>query len=713
MKENINPNETQAMSLEALKKLEEETLKPLSGYLTLTVIEGRDFGYVFQVDKLETVIGRKSFEEDEEGADVQLDDDRASRRHSVIKCKNVDTNSFYVQLLDLHSKNGTFINGRRINSEDLHNGDKIQVGNSVLKFEAKSRLDNSYQERLYQQVTRDPLTGLWNHNHLRYELEKFVSQSGRTGRQFSLVIVELDLFKTINEAYGRNVGDAILKSLGQILTTQFGDLAIISRYAGTQFLAILPEIDVGEARSQAEKVQGVIKVTDFSNIGCQQNVTCSIGITHFPTCGNTTIELLKQVDEALYLSKQIGGNRVSVTSKGESRLNINWKRIALAIILILVISSISYISYTTYTNIANQIQTNSLVFSGVVEEQEIQVGSKVGGRVKEVLVKEGDSVTADTLLVRFDIADLLAQHNQLEARLAQAQAYLTKLRNGNRPEEIEEMAALVREQEVSLQQLKNGSRPQEIAQAKADLTAAEADLNTAQVTLKRLQQIYEGGYISKQDRDLAENRVDTAAAHVNSLKERLSLLVAGTRQEQITAAEERYNQALNKLKVMRNGSRPEDITDAEAKVKEIEAQIESLDVQIKEGEIKAPGNARVEVMSVRPGDLIAPGRTIIKLLESDQVWVRAYVPETEMAHVSVGQSALVTIDSIANKSFAGYVKQINAQGEFLPRNIQTRDERKHQVFGLKISIDNKDNTFKSGMSAEVRLLPNKSAPTLP
>jgi multidrug resistance efflux pump len=91
------------------------------------------------------------------------------------------------------------------------------------------------------------------------------------------------------------------------------------------------------------------------------------------------------------------------------------------------------------------------------------------------------------------------------------------------------------------------------------------------------------------------------------------------------------------------------------------------------------------------------------MLESSQLWVKVYVPETDLASVRVGQPAKVEVDSFRGRPFAGHIQEIAAQAEFLPRNVQTRDDRQHQVFGVRVRVENSDGALKSGMSATVRI----------
>ena len=117
----------------------------------------------------------------------------------------------------------------------------------------------------------------------------------------------------------------------------------------------------------------------------------------------------------------------------------------------------------------------------------------------------------------------------------------------------------------------------------------------------------------------------------------------------------------------------------------------------------APADAIVEVLDVRPGDLIAPNTPIATLLEQGQIYVRIYIPETQIGLVKVGQKAEIRVDSFPKKVFDGEVEQINQQAEFLPRNVQTREERVHQVFGVKVRINDPSGQVLAGMAADVKL----------
>lgn len=342
-------------------------------------------------------------------------------------------------------------------------------------------------------------------------------------------------------------------------------------------------------------------------------------------------------------------------------------------------------------------------YSGTVETREIQVGSKIGGRVTEVGVEEGELVRAGTPLVRFECDQLKAQREQAQAAVEQAQADLDKMLRGNRPEEIAQAEATARAEKAALEEARNGPRKQEIDQARADYAAAAADAANAEVFYQRMDKLVKDDVVSRQQFDDARDKRDGDVQRAESAQQRLALLQAGTRVEDLNAAEARSRQADAAVALARKGFRREDIEAARGRLAEAQGHVAELDAQLREAELAAPADAVVEVVSVRPGDLVPAGRIVMTMLESSQLWVKVYVPETDLARVHVGQKADVRVDSFVGRAFTGHVGQIASEAEFLPRNVQTKSDREHEVFGVKVYVDNAQQVLKSGMSATVRL----------
>ena len=329
--------------------------------------------------------------------------------------------------------------------------------------------------------------------------------------------------------------------------------------------------------------------------------------------------------------------------------------------------------------------------SGTVEARNIRVGSKVGGRILQVLVREGDRVQPGQQLITFD-------DKELEATLQQARANALKSQRGFRPEEIQEAKAATDQAKADYEMHLKGYRKEDIAAAQADLDRATADESRAHLDFQRYEALAEKDLVSKQQRDTTEANWKMARAAKENAQHKLDELQRGFRPEEIAMAEAKYQQAEANYEKMRRGNRREDITAADAELAYEEARF-------RERQVLAPSTATVEVLDVRPGDLIAPNTPIATLLESDQIYVRIYVPETELYKVRLGQKAQIKVDPFLKETFNGVVDQINQQAEFLPRNVQTREERVHQVFGVKVRIDDSSHRVLPGMAADVKLLP--------
>ena len=314
---------------------------------------------------------------------------------------------------------------------------------------------------------------------------------------------------------------------------------------------------------------------------------------------------------------------------------------------------------------------------GTLEARNIEVGSKVGGRITQVLALEGDRVEAGKLLITFDSDELEGQLLQARGRYAQAKANYEKMVRGNRPEDIAESRATKRD------------RSAEVQQAKSDLARAQADYVNAEADFKRYQGLADEGVVSRQQRDAAEARRDAAKAAVAAAE------------HAIQAAQERYSAAGAAQQRTEKGFRAEDIAAAKADLVRAEGELKQAEARWAEREVRAPANAVIEVMDVRPGDLIPANTPVARLLEADQLYVMVYVPQDRIGKIQVGQKAQVFVDAFPKQGFPATVEQIRQKAEFLPRNVQTAEEREHQVIGVKLRVDNHENKLRAGVHASV------------
>ncbi|MBS1213422.1 MAG: HlyD family efflux transporter periplasmic adaptor subunit [Proteobacteria bacterium] len=329
-----------------------------------------------------------------------------------------------------------------------------------------------------------------------------------------------------------------------------------------------------------------------------------------------------------------------------------------------------------------------LLASGVLEARNINVGSKVGGRVVRVLAREGDRVESGQVLVEFDGSEQAARVEQARGRLALARANLEKLENGSRPEDIAESEAAARQNGAG-----SGYRVEELASARADLQRARTDAANAEKEIHRLEPLLPRNLVSRQAYDDAAARFRMAQAQVASLE------------HAVEAAEGRLRAAKAAMERTEHGFRREEIDAARAECTIAEGQLHEAEVLWAEREVRAPMASVVEVLDLRPGHLLQPNAIVAKLLEYDQLFVIVYVPETRIGRVRLGQAAEVRVDADPKRKFRAEVEQIRQQAEFLPRNVQTFEERTHQVIGVKLRVHNDDGALRAGIYADVRFLP--------
>ena len=375
------------------------------------------------------------------------------------------------------------------------------------------------------------------------------------------------------------------------------------------------------------------------------------------------------------------------------------KTIIAAFVIVLVVTAIASLKY-----ISARPPSDRLVFSGTIEADDVQIGSRVGGRVASVLVEEGQEVKPGQPILRFETFDLEARRADAAAAVAQAEANLAKMKSWSRPEEMAQAKAAAEAAWMNLEQARNGPRPQEIEAARAELKAAEADLELARVTAQRVESLVKAGDLSQQEYDNAKAGFDRARARRDAARQRLEVLLAGTRKEELDRAERLFREAQARNDLVQRGARKEDIAAAQAQLDRARAALKQIETQLAELEVKSPSNAFIEVMRIRPGDLVAPGASVASLIEVNRLFVRVYVPEPEIGNMRLGEEASVSVDTFRDETFKGEIEHISNRGEFTPRNVQTREERNHQMFGVRVRLDNSARKLRPGMAADVTVM---------
>lgn len=353
--------------------------------------------------------------------------------------------------------------------------------------------------------------------------------------------------------------------------------------------------------------------------------------------------------------------------------------------------------------IFSQWSTEPLKVSGVIEADEIRLGSRVGGRVRTVHIEEGHELKPGDLLIELDPFDLLERRAEADAHLAERRAEYRKLKSGYRQEEIAEAEAQYRQLKAEWEKLKHGPRPQEVDVAKAELKSA-ADLELQKKQFDRTKSLYEKGVATKNEYDESEKGLAAARALLDARQEQLDLLLAGTREEEIAAAKARMEQAEAQWQLRKSGYREEEIDQAHAARQAAQHVLAAIERQIDELAVTSPVAGTVQAVDLQAGDLVNANSPALSLLDSSHLWIRAYVPEDEL-DLEIGQKVNVTVDSYPEEEFAGEITFVAKQAEFTPRNVQTPEERSKQVFRIKINLVDGLDRLRPGMGADVWLEP--------
>ncbi len=269
---------------------------------TLTVLAGREqIGKSFVLDLEEIVIGRAV------DAHIRIDDEGVSRYHCRILLSQER-----VVIEDLKSKNGTLVNGAPVKTETLHSGDKLQVGSStILRFAFQDFLEAEAAKKLFDQATRDTLTGLYNRTFLNEHLVKEFAFSKRHGHSLTVVMIDADRFKSVNDTFGHAGGDYVLKTIAEILQQTLRLEDVLARYGGEEFLLVTRELTDAKAWQFAERLRKVVEKHEFKIGKTRVPVTVSLGVAStVKTEHETWQKLVDAADRALYEAKEGGRNQV-------------------------------------------------------------------------------------------------------------------------------------------------------------------------------------------------------------------------------------------------------------------------------------------------------------------------------------------------------------------------------------------------------------------
>jgi HlyD family secretion protein len=286
--------------------------------------------------------------------------------------------------------------------------------------------------------------------------------------------------------------------------------------------------------------------------------------------------------------------------------------------------------------------------SGNIEVDDARLAFKVPGILVERAVSEGGAVTLGQVVARLDDTEQVQQVEVQRAEVAAAAA--------------------------ALADLEAGSRPQEIEAAKATVESTAAESRRAALEFERQRELRESRTISAREFEVAEAALAVAEARAAEATERLKLIV--------------------------EGPRVETINQARARLEQTRAALALAERRLEFTKLVSPLTGVVLSKNIEPGEFVAPGTAVITVADTSKVWLRAFVNETDLGKIHLGQPVEVSTDSFPGKTYRGTLAFIASEAEFTPKTVQTNKERVKLVFRVKIDLENDDGELKPGMPAD-------------
>jgi len=289
-KTNVINSETFKMKLESAKK-DKASLRQLNGTF---------IGRKYPINKGTTLVGR------DPGLDVTIQEESVSRRHAELI---FDVES--LQVIDLNSTNGTFINDKQIKNKTANPGDLVRFGNIIFKYIPSGNIETVFHDELSNLAHLDGLTGCFNRKYILDYLETEVKRCQKLELPLSLIMLDLDHFKDVNDTYGHLAGDYVLKETVRLIKERVLRASdILGRYGGEEFCVIMSEATLRTALDVAERIRKAVIGNNFVFEGNKLNITISGGAAEVGKTTDTSKTLIDMADKALYKAKQSGRNKV-------------------------------------------------------------------------------------------------------------------------------------------------------------------------------------------------------------------------------------------------------------------------------------------------------------------------------------------------------------------------------------------------------------------
>ena len=324
------------------------------------------------------------------------------------------------------------------------------------------------------------------------------------------------------------------------------------------------------------------------------------------------------------------------------------KRIIRVVVLLVVIAAVVF-GIRWQNSRENGDTDGGLKLYGTIDIRDASLAFTEQERIDTVLVEEGDRVESGQILAQLNTHRIEAQIREVNAKIAAQQEVVNRL--------------------------KAGSRSQEIEQARAQVVAARADVQNAEVILERIQKTSGTGATSDQDLDNAGSRLKVAQANLKVAK--------------------------NSLALAQEGARKEDIAVAEKNLEAIAAGLSLLSVRLSEMTLTAPDSGIIQSRILEPGEMAGPTKPVFTLALTDPKWARVFVSEPDLGRISSGMAAKVYSDSFPGDAIEGWVGFISPTAEFTPKTVQTEELRTKLVYEVRVFVKDPEDKLRLGMPVTV------------
>lgn len=353
--------------------------------------------------------------------------------------------------------------------------------------------------------------------------------------------------------------------------------------------------------------------------------------------------------------------------------------------------------------------------SGNLEITEVNAAFKMPGRVLEIPVKEGDSITEGQVIARMEAKSLQFAKDRDEAGVSAAESSLVQLRIDTErardalERELSMRRAEIAQAEAQVRDLEAGSRPEEVAQAQAGMDDARAQSDQAKADWDRAQKLFKQEDISRVQYDQAETRFRSATAAVHNAQQRLALVKEGPRKETIVLAKAQLTRARAALQLTEANRKElerkaQEVNLRKAEIDRAKAQAGVAMTQLNDSELRSSIAGVVLARPTEPGEVVAAGTTIVTLGDVERPWLRGYITESQLGRVKLGQKVKLQCDSFPGRDFEGVVTFIASEAEFTPKQIQTPEERVKLVYRIKVEVANPRRELKNNMPMDAEIV---------